>query len=94
MKKFAILKNGSVKVYDAEKEAYIHDSVNEMNYIHPTEAQLRLCGYKEYIKTECTLEEKEGYSIVPRYSETDTTITQTWEYEYITEEIYDELPTT
>ena len=77
---FAIIENGSLHMFD---ERFVRDDVNGRLYIHPTEAQLRECGYKKFIKAECTLEEKDGYCIVSRYAEDSDTITQVWEYEEI-----------
>ncbi|MGN1132271.1 MAG: hypothetical protein ACI4RL_05155, partial [Ruminococcus sp.] len=57
---------------------------------NPTEEQLRDCGYKEYIKSENTLDEKEGFYIITAYAETDDQIIEGYNYVAIADESSDE----
>lgn len=93
--KFAkIIKDISGEVAEVFSGKFVKDSVNHKIYVHPTETQLRLCGYKGYTENDCTLEVKEGYDIVKTYTETDTEITAVWEYAKKAEDTEYELSAT
>lgn len=83
MKTMAIMANGVPEIFN---DRYIINHEKNLVHSNPTEEQLRECGYKEYIKADNTLEEKEGFYITTVYTETDDQIIESYEYVEIADE--------
>ncbi|MGN1202817.1 MAG: hypothetical protein ACI4RF_05930 [Eubacterium sp.] len=87
MKTMTIMVNGIPEIFN---DRYIINHEKGLVHSNPTEEQLRDCGYKEYIKSENTLDEKEGFYITTVYTETDEQIIEDYEYVEIVDEPVDD----